>query len=69
MTVLKHPMTGATYTLREDGLVTVENNGLEGVFACNGQHRSGALRQADPHMLMWMAGPQLPDAYNVRRNR
>lgn len=69
MTVLKHPMSGATYTLRDDGLVEVENNGLEGVFEFNGKHRSGALRQADPHMLVWIAGPQLPDADNIRRNR
>lgn len=69
MTVLKHPLSGATYTLREDGLVDVENNGLRGVFAYTGQHKSGELRQADPHMLLWMAGPQLPAEFAVRRNR
>lgn len=69
MAVLKHPVSGATYTLRDDGLVKVENNGLTGVFAWNGQYRSGELRQADPHMLLWIAGPQLPDGANVRRNR
>ncbi|MEM8769980.1 MAG: hypothetical protein AAGE43_21300 [Pseudomonadota bacterium] len=69
MAVLKHPVSGATYTLRDDGLVEVENNGLSGVFAWNGQYRSGDLRQADPHMLLWLAGPQLPDGANVRRNR
>ena len=69
MAVLKHPVSGATYTLRDDGLVRVENNGLSGVFAWNGQYRSGDLRQADPHMLLWIAGPQLPDGANVRRNR
>ena len=69
MAVLKHPVSGAIYTLRGDGLVEVENNGLQGVFAWNGQYRSGDLRQADPHMLLWLAGPQLPDGANVRRNR
>lgn len=69
MTVLKHPLSGATYTLREDGLVEVENNGLKGVFACTGQYQSGELRQADPHMLLWMAGPQLPAGAAVRKNR
>ena len=69
MTILKHPLSGATYTLREDGLVEVENNGLTGVFAFDGRHRSGDLRHADPHMLLWMAGPQLPEGANVRRNR
>ena len=30
-------MSGALYTLRDDGLVGVENNGLHGVFYFNGQ--------------------------------
>ena len=29
MTALKHPLTGAVYTLRDDGLVDVDNNGLD----------------------------------------
>lgn len=69
MTVLRHPLSGATYTLRDDGLVEVENNGLTGIFAFNGEYLSGDLRHADPHMLLWMAGPQLPDEFNVRKNR
>ena len=69
MTVLKHPMSGATYTLRDDGFVEVDNNGLKGVCAFNRRYQSGDLRQADPHMLLWMAGPQLPDQFNLRRNR
>jgi len=69
MTVLQHPMSGAIYSLREDGFVEVENNGLSGVFAFNGEYQSGELRQADPHMLLWLAGPQLPEEFNVRRNR
>ena len=69
MTVLKHPVSGAVYTLREDGLVEVENNGLKGTFAFDGRHQEGDLRQADPHMLVWIAGPQLPKGSDVRRNR
>lgn len=69
MTVLRHPLTGAVYTLRADGLVEVENNGLKGVFSYDGRYREGDLRQADPHLLLWMAGPQLPAEANVRRNR
>ena len=70
MPALKHPLTGALYTLREDGLVDVDNNGLRGVFHCDGRHHSGELRFADPHMLLWLAGPQLPDtAGNRRRHR
>lgn len=69
MTVLRHPLSGATYTLRDDGLVEVENNGLKGVFTFDGRYREGELRQADPHLLLWIAGPQLPPEANVRRNR
>ena len=69
MTVYKHPLSGATYRLREDGLVEVENNGITGVFTFDGQHRHGELRQADPQLLLWMAGPQLPELDSVRKNR
>ena len=69
MTVMRHPLSGAIYTLRDDGLVEVENNGLKGVFQFDGRYREGELRQADPHMLLWIAGPQLPPEANVRRNR
>ena len=36
MPALKHPLTGAIYTLRDDGLVDVDNNGLRGVFHFDG---------------------------------
>jgi len=61
-------MTGAIYTLRDDGLVDVDNNGLRGVFYFDGRHHSGDLKFADPHMLLWLAGPQLP-AGNASRRR
>ena len=69
MPVLKHPLTGATYRLRDDGLVDVENNGRTGAFASDGRHISGELTYADPHMLVWLAGPQLPAGGDVRLNR
>jgi hypothetical protein len=49
--------------------VEVENNGLSGVFRSDGRHVDGDIRQADPHLCLWIAGPQLPDAATVRRNR
>ncbi len=69
MPQLKHPLTQALYSLREDGLVDVDNNGLTGTFRFDGQHVCGELRMADPHMLLWLAGPQLPLGDSVRRNR
>jgi len=69
MPALRHPLSGAVYTLRDDGLVDVENNGLRGTFSYDGRYCSGDLKLADPHMLLWLAGPQLPPGANVRRNR
>ena len=69
MPQLKHPISGAIYTLQDDGLVEVDNNGLKGRFRFDGLHISGELRVADPQMLLWLAGPQLSAEDNVRRNR
>ena len=70
MPVLKHPITGAVYSLRDDGLVDVENNGLRGVFDWRGKQLSGDLQYVDVHMLVWIAGPQLPeDGSAVSRHR
>ena len=69
MPILKHPLSGAIYTARDDGLVEVDNNGLKGLFHFDGRHHSGELRHADPHMLLWLAGPQLPAQAAVRINR
>ena len=69
MPILRHPLSGAVYTLRDDGLVDVDNNGLRGTFDHQGRYREGDLKVADPHLLLWLAGPQLPADSNVRRNR
>jgi len=66
---LKHPISGAIYRVRDDGLVDVDNNGLCGVFYHDGRHHSGELTHADPHMLVWLAGPQLPDEDGARKHR
>ncbi len=69
MPALKHPLSGAIYKLRDDGMVDVDNNGKRGVFHFDGRHCSGELRQADPHFLLWLAGPQLPAGTTSRRHR
>ena len=69
MAQLKHPITGAVYSALDEGTVEVDSNGLKGVFRYDGEHVSGELRFADPHMLLWLGGPQLPGGDNVRRNR
>ena len=65
--VLRHPLSGAIYTALDDDTVLVENNGLTGRFRPDGSHLSGDLRFADPHMSLWLAGPQLPDEADSSR--
>ncbi|MEM6709055.1 MAG: hypothetical protein AAF648_09750 [Pseudomonadota bacterium] len=67
MGAYKHPMSGAIYRTRDDGLVDVENNGLSGVFYHDGRRHSGDLSFACPHMLLWLAGPQLPESATMNR--
>ena len=55
---LRHPLTRAVYTLQDDGLIQVETtDGQTGVFDARGRHRSGELKDADPHLLGWIGGP------------
>ena len=55
----KHPLTGAIYQLRHDGLIEVEDKGTRGVFYGDGRHDSGDLTQADLHLLGWMTTKHL----------
>jgi NAD(P)-dependent dehydrogenase (short-subunit alcohol dehydrogenase family) len=56
---LRHPLTGALYESRDDGLVRVEHEGRAGLFHPDGRWHAGELRHADPHMLQWVGDPQL----------
>jgi hypothetical protein len=69
MPQLKHAISGARYSLEPSGLVKVELNGAVGWFTANGRYRCGEIRQVDPHMVMWLAGPKLPDGMTFRRHR
>jgi hypothetical protein len=53
---LRHPLSGAIYELRDDGLVAVVQGDRSGVFDAAGRWRSGELREADPHLCGWVAG-------------
>jgi hypothetical protein len=60
MRTRRHPLSGAIYDVGPDGLVTVELDGLRGVFTHEGEWVSGDIHHADPHLCGWLAGPQLP---------
>jgi NAD(P)-dependent dehydrogenase (short-subunit alcohol dehydrogenase family) len=57
---LRHPFSQAIYESCESGLVRVEDEGgRSGLFHPDGRWHSGDLREADPHLLGWVGGPQL----------
>lgn len=61
--VRKHPLSGALYGVDEAGLVHVAGDEAEGVFTSDGTWVRGELREADPHLCGWLAGPQLPEGW------
>jgi hypothetical protein len=52
----RHPLSGALYDVRHDGLVQVDDRGTTGVFTAEGDWVSGELRHADAHLCGWLAG-------------
>lgn len=58
MPKLEHPLTRGVYESQDDGLVKVTEDGKQGVFDLTGRWRSGELRHADPHMILWVGGPE-----------
>lgn len=62
----RHPLTGAIYELRDDGLLQVTTpSGERGVFSADGTWVEGELTHVDPHMCLWIAGPQLPSRHRA----
>ncbi len=58
---IRHPFTRALYERDADGTVVVtelpERGGRTGVFTREGRWLSGDLRECDPHLCGWVAGP------------
>ena len=64
MRTIKHPLSGATYDLTEDGAVrVVTRDGAEGYFDRHGRWLRGDVRQADPHLCLWIGGKELPNRF------
>ncbi len=57
---LRHPFTQALYERADGGLVQVtEADGRVGLFRGDGRWVSGEVREADPQLCGWIAGPKL----------
>jgi len=61
MRTIKHPLSGAVYDLEADGTIRVQaKDGRVGKFDKNGVWLDGDVRQADPHLCLWIGGRPLP---------
>jgi phenylpropionate dioxygenase-like ring-hydroxylating dioxygenase large terminal subunit len=58
-----HPLSGAIYEELGDGKVRVTKAKKYGIFDWEGHHYEGDLKHADPHLLQWVGGPDLPEGY------
>jgi phenylpropionate dioxygenase-like ring-hydroxylating dioxygenase large terminal subunit len=63
MRIEPHPISGALYQAIGDGLIRVEDKakGKWGVFRWDGTWIEGDLTYADPHLLIYVGGPDLPE--------
>ncbi len=60
---IKHPLSGAVYDLTERGTIEVTKGSQVGEFTAHGVWMAGELRQADPHLCLWIGGKQLPNRF------
>ena len=51
----RHPFTNALYVQQPDGNVAITDGDEQGLFRPDGRWISGALREADPQMCVWVA--------------
>ena len=57
----RHPMNGHLYERVEENRVKVTNlDGIDSFFDADGNWLEGPQTQADPHLCMWVGGPNLP---------
>ncbi len=62
----RHPMSGHVYERAELNRVRVTNlDGAESFFDADGNHLEGPQTQADPHLCMWVGGPNTAAMENV----
>jgi len=64
MRTIKHPLSGAVYDLEADGTIRVQaKDGRVGTFDKNGKWLDGDVKQADPHLCLWIGGKELPNRF------
>ena len=58
---IRHPFSHALYEQDGHGNVLVTDGARSGVFTGEGRGVSGELRECDPQMCNWIAGPIAPN--------
>ena len=56
---IRHPFTKALYERDGNGNILVTDGDRSGVFTDEGRWLSGELRECDPQLCGWVAGPQM----------
>lgn len=56
---LRHPFGNALYERDGEGNILVTDGDRQGLFTGEGRWISGELRECDPQLCGWVAGPQL----------
>jgi len=56
---LYHPLTRALDERHGDGDIKVTDGDRSGIFTSEGEWISGELRECDPQLCNWVAGPQV----------
>lgn len=59
MNGIHHPFTKALYEQDGIGNVLVTDGANQGLFTSEGRWLSGDLRECDPQLCGWVAGPQM----------
>ena len=66
MRAIRHPLSGATYDLLDDGTIHVKTRAnREGIFDRHGHWLAGELKHADPHLCLWIGGKELPNRFQL----
>lgn len=62
-----HPLSGTIYEQLADGTIRVQKQGSDsyGIFTWQGEWLEGDVTQADPQMLLYIGGPDLPKDHEV----
>lgn len=59
MNGIRHPFTRALYERDGDGNILVTDGDRQGRFTDQGRWIEGELRECDPQLCGWVAGPQM----------